>query len=179
MAVVCWLQEELRGASVSQFLMQDATRLNYCLDSVMTSERPSGDHRFPKAERLKKKKSIEELFAKGSSFSFYPFRIISIPREATIFCELPMDAALPKVLISVPKRQVRKAHQRNLVKRRIKEAYRQLRPEFADILSSCNAPPAHIAFIYVTRELHSYKLISRKLKSALERLASKDPESAA
>ncbi|MBX2915185.1 MAG: ribonuclease P protein component [Cyclobacteriaceae bacterium] len=71
---------------------------------------------FTKAERLSKEKWIQELFEKGSSFYLYPFKII--------YCPHP-DVGLPnQVLITVSSRQFKKAVERNLIKRRIREAYR-------------------------------------------------------
>ena len=75
-----------------------------------------GPFSFRKEERLHKRKEIQELFEKGSSFHLHPFKVL-VMRQ-------PPGASMHKVLISVPGRIFRKAVDRNLIKRRIREAYR-------------------------------------------------------
>ncbi len=78
---------------------------------------------FAKAERLHSKKIIQELFTKGSSFYLHPFKVILLlnPDQAT---------AQHQILISVSKRFFKKAVDRNLLKRRIREAYRKEKEGF-------------------------------------------------
>src|ERR1700761_3183650 len=87
----------------------------------MTLEKePKGDvdsKKFPAAERLKSKKVIEELFKKGSSVYLYPFRLI--------YSTTPVEPQqYPQILVSVPKRNFKKAVDRNRLRRQIKEAWR-------------------------------------------------------
>lgn len=69
-----------------------------------------------KKQRLKAKKKITQLFTKGKCF-----------RHRDILCYYLPCTGLAKhqVLISVGKKIIRKAVQRNKIKRRIREAYRQ------------------------------------------------------
>ena len=73
-----------------------------------------GKFTFKKSERLSQKKSIQELFDKGSSFYLYPFKVFFIPSEAPDH----------QILISVPKNIFKRAVDRNTIKRRIREGYR-------------------------------------------------------
>lgn len=111
---------------------------------------------FPKSERLTSKKSIEELFKKGSSFYFKPivikYSIASVEEDSS------------KLLIAVPKKFLRKAVHRNLIKRRIREVYRLNKGIIA------NSQPMHIAIIYQSKELLSYNTIQEKLINLLQRL---------
>src|SRR5690606_24516422 len=75
-----------------------------------------GPFSFRKGERLSKRKEIQELFENGSSFHLHPFKVL-------VMRQVPQTAT-HKVLISVPGRIFRKAVDRNLLKRRIREAYR-------------------------------------------------------
>ncbi|WP_221408153.1 ribonuclease P protein component [Fulvivirga imtechensis] len=110
---------------------------------------------FKKSERLCSKKAIQELFSKGSSFYIYPFKIIS---------RADPKGSFHQILISVPKRNFKKAVLRNKFKRRIREAYRLNK----HLLKSTSK--LQIAYIYTAKELLEYKEIERKLILALERL---------
>jgi ribonuclease P protein component len=120
---------------------------------------------FSKEERLCSKKVIQELFQKGSSFTLYPFRIIYTTSASE-------QAAWPQVLFSVPKRNFKRATDRNLIKRRCREAYR-----LHKYLLANQAEPVHLhkvrelAIIYTAKEIISYNIIEKKLSLALQRLA--------
>ena len=78
---------------------------------------------FKKEERLCNVKLIEKLFTDGSSFLVYPFRIIWLSEVANSVHPV-------QVLISVPKKRFKRAVDRNLLKRRIRELYRIHKSEF-------------------------------------------------
>ncbi len=67
-----------------------------------------------KIERLKSKKLIKKLFEEGVSIKNFPFRLVYINTEKP-----PVKSSF-----SVPKRNFKKAVDRNRIKRLIKEAYR-------------------------------------------------------
>lgn len=110
---------------------------------------------FKKSERLCSKKIIQELFSKGSSFYIYPYKVIY---------KADPESNFHQILISVPKRNFKKAVLRNRIKRRIREAYRINK----HLLKTHHK--LQIAYIYTAKELLEYKEIERKLISALERL---------
>ncbi len=78
---------------------------------------------FGKKERLKSRAIIQQLFQTGSSLFVFPLKLIytHVDYES-------IDAYEFKVGVTVPKRNHKKAWQRNLLKRRIREAYRQNKP---------------------------------------------------
>jgi ribonuclease P protein component, eubacterial len=84
-----------------------------------------------KKERLKSKKLIGKLFEEGKSIKKYPFRLIYLIQDKNSF-KIKTQASF-----SVPKRNFKKAVDRNRIKRLIKEAYRL---EQRKILQDYNLP---------------------------------------
>ena len=73
---------------------------------------------FNKSERLCSLKRIEELFENGE--------IIGSPLLKIVWLKSPVPLSYPaQVAISVPKKKFRKAVERNLLRRRLREAYRK------------------------------------------------------
>ncbi|MCI6503644.1 MAG: ribonuclease P protein component [Prevotella sp.] len=74
---------------------------------------------FPKSQRLCERHLIDSLFVPGNSRSFtsYPLRLVISVSET----------ADNQLMISVPKRCLRHAVDRNRVKRQVREAYRNNR----------------------------------------------------
>ncbi|MBL7851757.1 MAG: ribonuclease P protein component [Cyclobacteriaceae bacterium] len=115
-----------------------------------------GTFRFPKAERLSRKKNIEELFQKGRSFSTFPLKVIYQPQES--------PGRPHQVLITVPARTFRKASDRNTLKRRIREGYR-LNKALLTV-----STPFSLAYIYTAREILPSTTIHQAIQSSLQRL---------
>jgi ribonuclease P protein component len=115
---------------------------------------------FGKSEKLCSKKLIKELFNRGSSFYVYPFKVIFLPN-------LDQNVSEHQLLISVPKRIFKKAVDRNLIKRRISEAYRLNKKSFP--ASADNN--LMIAYIYTAKESLKQQVIQEKLISTLLRLS--------
>lgn len=113
-----------------------------------------GTHNFGKAERLHSKKLIQELFTKGSSFYLHPFKVLTLPQSA------PPN----QVLISVSKRNFKKAVDRNLIKRRVRESYR-LQKE----LIQTNTPVI-IGILYTAKTILSQSEIQNGMIAALKKV---------
>jgi len=116
---------------------------------------------FSKSERLKKDKLIKELFDKGSSFFLYPL--------LTKFLIVPVVEHTNQVLFSVSKKNFKRAVDRNLLKRRMLEAFRQHKHLLAKTTDQENF--FLIAYIYVGKEKADYPTIERQLISSLKRLS--------
>ena len=124
----------------------------------MTENRPK-NFGFSRAERLTGKKNIEELFQRGSSFFLHPFLIKY--RNCEDDCH--------RILISVPKKKFRRAVDRNLIKRRIREAYRLNK----HLLYNQPIDFFHVGFIYQDDSILTYAEIEHKLVILLKRLLKK------
>ena len=117
---------------------------------------PIPDQKFTKQERLHKEKLIEELFSKGSSFYLFPFRVHFMPNPDAIYLH-------NQVLISVSKRNFKKATDRNLIKRRVREAFRLNKFAIA-------APQKLlIAYIYTAKEILTFAQIQERLVKTFNR----------
>ena len=118
---------------------------------------------FKKEERLCNIKLIEKLYHNGSSFLVYPFRIIWISYDADL--EIPVQ-----VLISVPKKRFKRAVDRNLLKRRIREIYRLHKSE--DLFPFLNERSEKIALgiNYIGNEIAEYTSMEKKFNNAMLRL---------
>lgn len=121
---------------------------------------------FPLKEHLKSKKVIERLYAEGSSVTAYPLRAVFI--EQTIE-EQDVTAA---ILISVAKKRFRHAVDRNLVKRRIREAYRTSKHPFIEALES-NGKRMAVAILYIDTRHNSTAFIKRKMEKLLDSIITK------
>lgn len=92
------------------------------------------DFRFPRAEKLKHKREIDLLFAKGKWISCGNLRIISINLE-----KKPQEdfaVSNQKFGVSVSKRYFKKAVDRNKIKRLLREAYRLNKETFTEVFGS-------------------------------------------
>ncbi len=110
---------------------------------------------FTKQERLTGKTTLDRVFSSGESFFYYPFRLAYLSVEEQDFpCRL---------LVNVPKRLHKTAVNRNLLKRRIREAYRLQKNDFYEQLGNSKI---QLAILYSAKEVLDYKTISEKLMDA-------------
>jgi ribonuclease P protein component len=125
---------------------------------------------FKKEERLHSRSIIKDLFEKGKAINTFPIR--------TVFKIIP-ERPNPTVqaAFSVSKKKFKKAVDRNLIKRRMREAYRTnktlLKDHFAAEGSDC-----YIMFIYTGSELVEYVEIRDKIILTLQRILKKDGQTA-
>ncbi|WP_027002233.1 ribonuclease P protein component [Hugenholtzia roseola] len=121
---------------------------------------------LPKSERLYHKKVIQELFKEGSSLFSYPFKLIFLVEKEPLLS--PTKPTFPALLISVGKKNFKKAHDRNRLKRQIREAYRlQKGLHFSKPAAT---PIRALALIYVGKEHNTTALLSQKIHFLLKKL---------
>lgn len=115
-------------------------------------------HSFSKAERLCSKKQIDLLFGKSKSIFSFPYKVNYLAEEN--------GQSINQILISVPKRNFKKAVDRNRIKRLIRESYRKNKT----ILNQLNNNNLQIAFVYIHKEILTYLEIEKKMISVLQKL---------
>ena len=116
---------------------------------------------FPLKEHLKSKRVIEQVYANGTSVTSYPMR--------AMFIEQPQELQEPTaaVLINVSNKRFRHAVDRNLVKRRIREAYRTSKHPFVEALEN-NGKKMAVTIIYIDNKHNSTAFIKKKMAKLLE-----------
>ena len=121
------------------------------------------NHKFRKEERLCSRKAIEELFGSGKSFFSHPFQVIWMNAPT----EFPYPA---QVAVSVSKKLFKRAVRRNLIKRRMREAYRRNKTSFYQFLADNNTRIIFI-IIYKSNTIADFTVIEKSMQDMLKKLA--------
>jgi ribonuclease P protein component len=126
-------------------------------------------HTLSKAERLKSYKRIRLLFAEGQKFKLVPLLVYYQFRELVVHSSETIPIQMG---VSVGSRYFKKAVDRNLIKRRIREAYRKnnadLKQEVMD-----KAIGVDVFFVYTSTELLSYSQFEASMLKAIQILLEK------
>lgn len=130
---------------------------------INTNSAEKQSFKFGKEEKLCSRKIFELLVTKGESFFIHPFKIIYLKHE------LPIDGAPLQVAFVVPKRNFKKAHHRNQIKRYMREAYRLNKHKLYGQCVSQNQKMA-LLFIYAPKNLTNFYEVSQKIVLVLQRL---------
>ena len=109
---------------------------------------------LPKTERLSGTKAVSELFGRGKAGVSGCLRYKYISRA---------DGAPSRIVVSVPKRSFKRAVKRNLLKRRIREAYRRQK----DLLG----PGFDVVFIYILPSLATYDEVFADMTAVLQKIS--------
>jgi ribonuclease P protein component len=118
---------------------------------------------FLKNERLCGQTTIDNLFENGNSIKDSLFRLVWNTEEFD-------HKIIAQTVIVVPKKNIKNATNRNVLKRRIREAFRIYKSDLYTKIKNHNKKLV-IAIIYQEQELLPYKVIEEKIKLILGRLS--------
>lgn len=120
---------------------------------------------FHKEERLCSQKIIGDLFTSGESFLAYPLKVV--------FLKIDIPEPFPvQVAFTVSKRNFKHAVKRNILKRRMREAYRLNKSPFYQGIAAKNLQLA-IMFVYVGKDIAEYPVIEKGMISAFKKVLAK------
>ena len=119
-----------------------------------------------KGDILRHKKAITYLFQDKDALKTQSFPLKFILADNAIIRDEPVQ-----VLFVVPSRVIRKAHNRNLIRRRIKEAYRLRKQEIQTILAKHGQK--NIGILYISQEVMSFNQINKSIIKIIHELTQK------
>jgi len=120
-----------------------------------------------KDERLYLREAISDLFANGSSFMVFPYRVT--------YHVLPEDdpqVARVAIMTIAPKKKFKHAVDRNRVKRLTREAYRLNKLPLIDAFEE-EGKKLQVAFIYSSNEHTTFQETEKKIKSCINLIIKK------
>ena len=116
---------------------------------------------FPKAERLKSRKQIDNLFAKGKAVSAPPVR--------AIYLFTPAESGSLQAGVTASKKFFKKAVDRNRAKRLLREAYRLQKEALANQVKA-TSKAGFVFFIYTDKTIADFDTIKTAMGKCLEKL---------
>lgn len=112
---------------------------------------------FGKSEKLKSRKVIEQLFGEGKSITRFPLKLYYLP--------LSGQESKLRTAVSVPKKNFKKAVDRNRVKRLLREAFRHNK----DLIFNNIEGNYAFLILYLGKEMPQYGEIDSSLKDVFGR----------
>lgn len=117
---------------------------------------------YPKKEKLKSQKLIEQLFSEGKSVSTFPLRMVYLKTEFD-------DGVQFKIGVSTSKRNFKNAVDRNRIKRLLREAYRLNKTLYFNNISGSYA----LMILYISKDGTDFDSIETKMKQVLDAFSKK------
>jgi ribonuclease P protein component len=118
---------------------------------------------FRKSDRLCGVKAVSELFTQGKTINLPPLKVI--------YLVLPEDERIKpaRVLFSVPKKHFRRAVDRNLIRRRLREAWRLNLLLLTETIAG-SGRRIELAIIWNSPEIKSFEITEKCVREIIERL---------
>ena len=130
------------------------------MDELSGNRIEKGKFSFGKEERLCSRKVIDKLFTEGESFIVYPLKIVFL--KSSVPLKSPVQAAF-----TVGKRNFKRAVHRNLIKRKIREAYRLNKYLLYEALHDLNVA---VFVIFIGNSIPDFKQVEDAMKLGIEKL---------
>lgn len=108
-------------------------------------------------ERLKSRKQIDYLFVNGKSYFKYPFKLFYLLEKKEESQDWPI-----KFTVSIPKKKIKSAVKRNLLKRRTRECYRLNKLELDQKIDQSDYKIS-LMFVYLEREVKKYDVLEKSI----------------
>jgi len=149
-----------------------------------------------KAEKLKSRKQIDDLFASGKGFTAYPVKVVYLttdhrllttdrdvnlankmeaaPESEEMIGQEDLSSVVSgpssiKIGVTASSRNFKHAVDRNRIKRLLREAYRHQKHELA-ALAEKKGLQVSVFFIYLDKTLPTFELLDDKMRYCLKRL---------
>ena len=108
---------------------------------------------------------MDLLFKEGKALSIPPFRVLFLTEGRSEEVRVP----LLQFGVGASSRNFKKAVDRNLIKRRVREAYRQQKGGLQQALEA-QGTALRVFFIYTAREIPYWEPLNAKMQLALQKL---------
>ncbi|MBK8623665.1 MAG: ribonuclease P protein component [Saprospiraceae bacterium] len=124
--------------------------------------------KIPKIQRLKSEKAIQHIFAVGQSLFFYPIKVqFKLEESSTSAQKTNLQFG-----VSVSKKSFKKAVDRNLIKRRLREAFRKQKFVLEESLVIENKN-LKCMIIYVAKEKIDYEILVTSISVLIKKINKK------
>jgi ribonuclease P protein component len=114
---------------------------------------------FPKKERLRNSKQIEKLFAEGKSVAIYPIKLFYLKIDT-------LQTPSVQSAFAVPKRNFKKAVERNRIRRQLREAYRQSKMYGSNNLKNSYS----FLFLYIGKQPSDFYTLIKAMKTIMQEI---------